>query len=237
MKVLGLIPARGGSKGVPRKNIRNLCGKPLLGYTAEAALKAKNLSRVVLSTEDEEIAEVGKNFGLDVPFLRPSELAEDKTPTLPVIQHTILKLQEMGENFEAVCLLQPTNPLRRSEDIDSCIKLLLDSGADSVISVLPVPHEYNPNWVFVGNGNGFVKLANGDSEPISRRQDLPPAFYRDGSIYVTRNDVVLKGNSLYGLKIQPYEMNPRFSANIDTVEDWKTVEKIIESLKSDIHSK
>lgn len=227
MKVLGLIPARGGSKGVPRKNIKNLCGKPLLAYTAETALKAKRLLRVVLSTEDDEIAEIGKKFGLDVPLMRPQELAQDTTPTLPVIQHMLLTLQNMGETFDAVCLLQPTNPLRQTEDIDNCIKLLIDSQADSVISVLPVPHEYNPNWVFIQNGNGMVKLSTGEKEPISRRQDLPKAFHRDGSIYVTRTEIIINKNSLYGSKIQAYEMNPFCSANIDTEKDWESVQKVL----------
>lgn len=224
MKVLGLITARGGSKGVPRKNIRMLCGKPLLAYTAETALRAETLTRVVLSTEDEEIAEVGKQFGLSVPFMRPAELAEDTTPTLPVIQYTISTLEKMGETFDAVCLLQPTNPFRRFEDIDKCVNLLIESKADSVISVLPVPHEYNPNWVYVQNGNG-IKLSNGETEPISRRQDLPNAFHRDGSVYVTKTDVILKQNSLYGSTISAYEMNPLYSANIDTEKDWEVVQQ------------
>lgn len=227
MRVLGLVPARGGSKGVPRKNIRRLCGKPLLAFTAEAALRATRLTRVVLSTDDAEIAEIGKRSGLDVPFMRPPDLARDTTPTLPVIQHTLSKLREAGENFDAVCLLQPTNPLRRAEDIDNCIKLLIDSEADSVVSVLPVPPEYNPTWVYFPNGDGLIKLSNGAKEPISRRQDLPAAFHRDGTVYVTRKKVILEENSLYGSKIRAYEMNPLYSANIDTEEDWRAVEEIL----------
>jgi CMP-N-acetylneuraminic acid synthetase len=112
-RVLGLIPARAGSKGVPRKNLKLLCGKPLLEYTAEAALAASRLSRVILSTEDEEIAEAGRRCGLEVPFLRPSELAADESPMLPVAQHAMGRLESAGDRFDALCLLQPTNPLRR----------------------------------------------------------------------------------------------------------------------------
>ena len=112
MNILGLIPARGGSKGVPRKNIKLLHGKPLLCYTAQAALEASGLYRVVLSTEDEEIAQIGKNCGLDVPFLRPAELARDNTPSLPVIQHAVCALEENGRPIDAICLLQPTSPFR-----------------------------------------------------------------------------------------------------------------------------
>jgi len=227
MKVLGLIPARGGSKGVPRKNIRLLNGKPLLAYTAESALKARNLTRVVLSTEDEEIAEVGRKLGLDVPFMRPSELALDSTPSFSVVRDALLTLQAQNENYDAVCLLQPTNPLRRAADIDACIDLLISSKADSVISILPVPHEYNPKWVFWQSADRKMLLAGGDEEPIARRQDLPPAFHRDGSIYVTRRETIFNRQSLYGSHVQGYEMKPEFSANIDTEDDWRAVEKRI----------
>ncbi len=227
MKVLGIIPARGGSKGVPRKNIRLLGGKPLLAYAAESALRAKNLTRVILSTEDEEIAEVGKSYGLEVPFLRPAHLALDTTPTLPVIQHAVGFLETGGDIFDAICLLQPTNPLRRAEDIDNCIKLMESSNADSVISVLRVPAEYNPKWVYWINSDGALSLSTGDSEPIPRRQDLPEAVHRDGTIYLTRTNVVMHKNSLYGSKICQYRIDPRRSVNIDTEEDWKKAEEKI----------
>lgn len=227
MKVLGLIPARGGSKGVPRKNIRFLNGKPLLGFTAETALRARTLTRVVLSTEDEEIAEVGRNYGLDVPFMRPAELARDATPSLPVIRHALLTLQEEGDHYDAVCLLQPTNPLRRAEDIDACVELLSETKADCVVSVLPVPHEYNPKWVFWKNGTGQMSLSTGDAEIVARRQELPAAFHRDGSVYVTRCETILISQSLYGEDLRGYEISPEFSANIDTEEDWQKIEQRI----------
>lgn len=226
MKVLGLIPARGGSKGVVRKNIRLLSGKPLLAYTAEAALRARSLTRVVLSTEDQEIAEIGKQWGFDVPFMRPGHLAQDTTPTLPVVQHALMSLAENGESFDAVCLLQPTNPLRREQDIDACVELLASSRASCVISVLPVPHEYNPKWVYWKSTDEKLSLSAGEGDPITRRQDLPPAFFRDGSIYVSRSETVLDG-SLYGPDVIGYEMPPEFSANIDTEADWLAVEERI----------
>ena len=164
--MLGLIPARGGSKGIPRKNARLLAGRPLLDYTAEAALKARRLSRVILSTEDPEIAEIGRRCGLDVPFLRPPELARDDTPTLPVVQHALRWLEERGERFSAVCLLQPTSPLRTAEHIDACIELLEKDGADAVVTVLRVPPEHNPHWVFVRDGDGFLRLATGSRRPF-----------------------------------------------------------------------
>jgi CMP-N,N'-diacetyllegionaminic acid synthase len=227
MKVLGLIPARGGSKGVPRKNIRSLCGKPLLLYTAEAALKASRLTQVVLSTEDEEIAALGREGGLEVPFLRPLELAEDQTPMLPVVQHAIAWLEKQGQQFDAVCLLQPTNPLRSAKLIDDCVELLCDSDADAVISVLPVPSEHNPHWVYFKSVDGSLHLSTGEAAPISRRQDLPEAFHREGSIYVTRRNIVMQENSLYGKRVLGYPLNAEQSVNIDTLDDWKQAEILL----------
>src|SRR5579872_4842684 len=134
MRVLGIITARGGSKGIPRKNVALLLGKPLLAYTAEAALASKKLTRTVLSTDDPEIATIGKQLGLDVPFPRPAELAKDDTPTIPVLQDVVRRLEAMGEVYDAILTLQPTNPLRLVSDIDGAIELLERTGADSVIS-------------------------------------------------------------------------------------------------------
>jgi len=228
LRVLGIIPARGGSKGVPRKNIRSLCGKPLLSYTAESARAAKRLTRVILSTEDEEIAEVGKALGLDVPFMRPVELAQDNTPTMPVVLHALKSLEEIGETYNAVCLLQPTCPLRRAKDVDGCIELLERSGADSVITVLPVPDTYNPKWVYWRSANGSMALSTGEREPVPRRQDLPPAFHREGSVYVTRREVLLDHGNLYGTKVQGFEIDAVNSVNIDTFEDWQEAEQQIQ---------
>jgi CMP-N-acetylneuraminic acid synthetase len=225
MRVLGIITARGGSKGIPRKNIRLLRGKPLLAYTIESASNAKHLTRTILSTEDAEIAEVGRRFGVEVPFLRPAVMSEDASPTFPVVQHALETLESQGEQYDAVCLLQPTNPLRRSVDIDNCIELLERTGADSVISVLPVPPTYNPNWVFWKSNDGTLRLSTGENEPTTRRQDLPPAFHREGSVYVTRTEVVKSCQSLYGKKILGYEISPEFSSNIDTPDDWQEIEE------------
>ncbi len=227
MRILGLIPARGGSKGVPRKNIRLLAGKPLLQYTAEAALDSRQLSRVVLTTEDAEIAEVGKNCGLDVPFLRPMELAQDSTPTLPVIQHALYWLENTGDKFDAVCLLQPTSPLRTAETIDGCIKLFEQSQADCVVTMESVPDKYNPHWVYFKNDQGFMQLSTGEKDPIPRRQALPLAYHREGSVYVIRCSVIIGQNSIYGEKVVGYLLNGFNALNIDTLEDWDQAESIM----------
>jgi len=229
LKVLGLIPARGGSKGIPRKNIRILAGKPLLQYTAESALAARRLTRVVLSTEDAEIAEVGRRCGLDVPFLRPAELARDDTPTLPVLQHAVRTLESAGERYDAVCLLQPTSPMRRSQDIDACIELLGQADAESVVTLLPVPAEYNPHWVYFRSDDGFFRLSTGEANPIPRRQALPPAFRREGSVYVIRRDVLMRQDSLYGAKLAGCLIEASGSVNIDTPQDWERAEELLRS--------
>ena len=230
MRVLGLIPARGGSKGVPRKNIKLLLGRPLLAYTADAAIASRRLSRVILSTEDPEIAEVGKSCWLEVPFLRPVELARDETPMLPVVQHAVRFLEDQGDHFEAICLLQPTNPLRTADDIDACIQLLETTLADAVVTTLPVPAEYNPHWVYFRNSEGALWLSTGRDTPIPRRQELPPAYHREGSVYVTKRETLMERNSFYGDRLIGYEMNPAHSVNIDTPEDWLRAESLISRL-------
>lgn len=232
MNVLGLVPARGGSKGIPRKNIKLLCGKPLLQYTAESALRARGLSKVILSTEDEEIADLGRNFGLQVPFLRPAELAEDTAPMLPVVQHALRWMESRGESFDAVCLLQPTNPLRRSEDIDSCIDLLEKSDADAAVTVLEVPAEYNPHWVYFKREDETLHLSMGGQNPITRRQDLPKAFHREGSVYVTRRQVIVENNSLYGNRLAGYLIDRSRSVNIDDSKDWERAVALISACET-----
>lgn len=227
MKILGLIPARGGSKGIPRKNIRLLANKPLLQYTAEAALGARRLSRVVLSTEDEEIARVGLRCGLDVPFLRPAELAQDETPTLPVVQHALTWFAKQGEEFDAVCLLQPTCPLRSAALIDACIEKFQSTQADTLVSVLPVPYKYNPHWVYFQDEQDMLHLSTGEKSPISSRQMLPQAYHREGSVYITRCTVILEQNSLYGAYAIGYEIDPLQSVNIDKIEDWENAEYML----------
>ena len=227
MRVFGLIPARAGSKGVPGKNIKLLGSKPLFQYTAEAALKSRYLTKTILSTDDDEIAEVGRRCGLEVPFKRPVELAQDDTPMVAVVQHAIDWLESKHEFFDSICLLQPTNPLRGAEEIDACIELLETSDADAVVTILSVPPEHNPHWVYTRDEDGVLRLITGEQSPISRRQDLPPAFHREGSVYVTRRNVIMEQNSLYGKRLIGYPLNAVKSVNIDTPEDWARAERLL----------
>lgn len=223
MKILGVIPARGGSKGVPRKNIKLLGGKPLLQYTAESALESTLLSKIVLSTDSEEISNIGKRIGLEVPFIRPENLALDTTPTLDVLKHAILFYEKQEEYFDAICILQPTTPFRKKNSIDLAIQEFVNTKADTLISVLEVPHQYNPHWVFEKK-EAFLKIATGDETIISRRQELPKSFYRDGAIYIIKRDQIMNNNSLFGKSIAYVESATYFSVNIDTLEDWEKAE-------------
>jgi CMP-N,N'-diacetyllegionaminic acid synthase len=227
VRVLGLIPARGGSKGVPRKNVRTLGGKPLIGHTIDAARDATCIDRIIVSTEDEEIATVSTSLGAEVPFLRPASLAQDDTPMLPVVVHALRTIVAGGWKPDAVCLLQPTFPFRRPQDIDACIDALEARRADCVISVHRVPAHFNPHWVYFEQPDGSLRLATGELEPISRRQELPPAFHRSGAVYVSRAAVITECGSLYGNRVVGYETPAESSCNIDTIEDWAQAEAMI----------
>lgn len=199
----------------------------MIQYTIEAAVQSRCLSKVFLTTDDERIAGIGRKLGVDVPFIRPEHLARDDTPMLPVIQHAVETLSNDGFYFDAICLLQPSTPIRRPGDICSCIELLDNSGADSVVTVLPVPLEYNPHWVYFKTCDGFLELSTGETEPIHRRQELPTALHREGSIYVTRTSVVMERNSLYGNRLIGFPMDPETSVNIDTQSDWCRAERLL----------
>ena len=226
MRFLAVIPARGGSKGVPKKNSKLLGKLPLIEYTINAAKDSKLLTQTLVSTDDQEIAILAEICGYKPPFLRPAALAQDTSTSLEVVQHAIAYFESQHLFFDAVCLLQPTNPFREKGSIDKAIERFIRSSADSLVSVLGIPHEYNPHWAFEENENGLLKIATGEQQIISRRQDLPKAFHRDGSIYITKTEVI-KNGSLYGKSIAFIESNPKFHVNIDTMEDWETAEKIL----------
>lgn len=224
MRILGLIPARGGSKGVPRKNIKVLQGKPLIEYTIKTGLACPLISELIVSTDDKEIAEVSKSAGAQVPFLRPEHLAQDNSPTIDTVIHALQFFEKRGKFFDAVCLLQATVPFRDSEDLKSAIEKFTTQNADSLISVREVPHIYNPHWVYETGEDGFLKMAKTTDSIIPRRQDLPRAFHRDGSVYLTKTEIILNEKSLYGKKITQHIMANSPNINIDTMEDWAAAE-------------
>lgn len=226
MKVLGIVTARGGSKGIPRKNLALLAGKPLLAWTAETALRS-GLARVVLSTDDEEIAEVGRALGLEVPFLRPPELALDTTPTVPVLQDVVRRLEAAGDRHEAVFTLQPTNPLRTVNDIAGAIALLEHSGADSVISFVEVGERHPARMKLVDAEGRVSDPAFAEQFEGQRRQDLPPLWLRDGAVYLTRRDVLVDQGSLKGQDCRAWKMPQERACNIDTPFDLWLAEQLL----------
>lgn len=219
MNVLGVIPARGGSQGIPRKNLALVANRPLLAYTCEAALYSKRLTRSILSTDDEEIARVGRQCGIEVPFFRPTALARDETPMVDVLRHAVSWLAEQeGYSADLVVLLQPTSPLRRAEHIDAAIDLLIENGADSVVSVVEVPHQFNPVSVMRIEDGRLLPFLPGRTIPC--RQDKPRVYARNGpAVLAVRRDVLETKASLYGDDCRPYVMDAKVSLDIDAPSD------------------
>jgi CMP-N-acetylneuraminic acid synthetase len=215
--VLGVIPARGGSKGVPGKNLATVAGRPLLAYTADAARTSRRLSRTVVSTDDVAIADAARGLGLDVPFMRPATLAADDVPMLPVLQHALAAIREQGDDVDVLVLLQPTSPMRRAEHIDAAVAMLETSGADSVVSVVDVPHQFNPVSVMTLAGDRLRPFMAGAAP--TRRQDKPRLFARNGPAVVAVRAAVVAAGSLYGEDCRPLLMTMEDSLDVDTAFD------------------
>lgn len=229
MKVLGIIPARGGSKGVPKKNIRSLAGRPLIAYTIDAAKQAKKLSHCIVSTDDEVIAQVAKDLGADVPFLRPNNLATDRAKAIPVIQHALAYMEEkLGITFDAVLMLQPTTPFRSSEDIDNAISLLESTQADSVISVVDVEGHHPARMKYL-EGDKLVDPDFCEAYENQPRQELQAMYIRNGAIYLTKRAVLLN-NSFKGNDCRALLMTAEKSVNIDTILEFKYAEWLLKEI-------
>ena len=233
-KVLGVILARGGSKGVPRKNIKPLLGIPLIAYTITEALKSKYIDRLVVSTDDQEIADVAKSFGADVPFLRPHELAADTATSKAAMKHAVEFVEKVGESYGYIIELMVTNPLKTVEDVDSCLEKLDETGADSVIGVIKL-EDHNPARIKKIIDDKIVDFCIPEPNG-ARRQDLKPdAYIRNGSIYSMKRDVLMMQDRRYGTEnSRPYIFSPERSVNIDTQEDFYVAEiRLQERIKSD----
>lgn len=226
--VLAVIPARGGSKGVPRKNIRPVGGKPLIAYTIECARAVQHrFHRVVVSTDDPEIADVARRWGGEVPFLRPADLAGDTVPTVPVLQHATRWVEAHdGIRLGWVCLLQPTEPVRSPEDVTAALGLAEAGGCDSVISVVQVFAVHPILMKRIENGRLLPYCV--EEKEGTRRQDYqPPAYMRNGAIYLTNRNVLMERGSIWGDVIRPYVMPPERSVGIDSELDLKLLEAIL----------
>ncbi len=234
MKILGIIPARGGSKSIPRKNIKPFLGRPLISWTTETALESGILDRLIVSTDDEEIADIAKKANAEVPFLRPKELAEDHTPTLPVLQHALTWLKEKeGYWPDAVMLLEATNPLRRPFHLREIAELFKKSLADSVVSVTEAPAQYNPHWMFREQKDGYAALFTGEalSDYIPRRQLLPKAYVKGTAIYMFKPENIFAARpSAYGEKIKLYVVDSKYGIDIDELRDWPKAEEALKQI-------
>lgn len=222
--VLAVVPARAGSKGLPGKNERPLAGKTLIARAAEAARASGVVDRAVLSTDSERIAELGRAAGLEVPFLRPADLAADETPMQPVIEHAVTALERDGYRPDLVLVLQPTAPLRTGDHLARAVALLEETGADSVVSVVEIPKHLSPHYA--------MRLSDGKLQPflpegaaVTRRQDVEPAYSRDGTVYAVRRDVLVGRHDLYGSDCRPLVLAAGESVNVDSAEDWAEAER------------
>lgn len=225
-ETLAIIPARGGSKGIPRKNIKLLCGKPLIAHTIEAALSSKLIDRVVVSTEDEEVAEVSKKYGAEV-IERPEELARDDSPAIDAIMHVINWLEEKGEHFDIVVLLEPTSPLRKENDIDNAIGLFIENldQADSLVSLGEV-HLENP-YIMKRAEEGLVKPFTEIGKNFHQRQQLPKIYFPYGVIYLSKVNALKKYRTFYQERTIPYFVERWQNYEIDDIYDFICVEAIL----------
>lgn len=233
-ETLAIIPARGGSKGIPRKNIRSFAGYPLIAWSIAAAKQSRLVTRVIVSTDDDEIAEVARQWGAETPFLRPSELAQDNTTDLPVFEHA-LKWFEDVEAYrpDVVVQLRPTSPIRRKDMVDDAVRILLEhKDADCVRGVVPAGQNPFKMWRFNGVDKPLNPLleVDGISEPYNApRQILPPAYWQTGHIDAIRVGTISKKKSLTGDVIYPLVIDPKYTVDIDTLSDWAKYEALVYS--------
>jgi len=238
-EVLAIVPARGGSKGIPRKNIRLFAGYPLVAYSIAAGVQAESVTRVIVSTDDAEIAEVAADFGADVPFMRPSELGADDTTDLPVFRHALNWLQkEEGYQPDVVVQLRPTSPIRPRGLVDGAIRTLADHPeADSVRGVVPASQNPHKMWRLSGEGAPMQPLLHveGIAEPYNApRQILPPIYWQTGHVDAIRCATIVHKASMTGDSVFPYLVEPRYAVDIDSLVDWSRYEALVYSNAEDL---
>jgi CMP-N,N'-diacetyllegionaminic acid synthase len=226
MDILAIIPARGGSKGVPGKNIKLLAGKPLITYSIEAAIESEYINRVVVSTDDDEVAQVSKRYGAEV-IKRPGKLAQDDSLTIDAVIHVLNAIEKEGYSVDIVVLLQPTSPLRTQEDVDSAINLFIENmdKCNSLVSVCEFDHSHY--WSLKVEGD-YLKPNFGEEYFKMRRQDLPKLYMPNGSIFISKKESLLNSKSFYNGNTIPYLMKTEASVDIDTIMDFKLAGLILE---------
>ncbi len=225
--ILGLIPARGGSKGLPRKNIKPLLGKPLIAWTIKQALASKYLDIVVVSTDDKEIAKISKKYGAEVPFMRPKELASDKAQGIEVVLHAIDWMEKNDKQYDLLMLLQPTSPLRRSEDIDKVIELSFLKEAKAIVSVCETDH--HPLWANTLPEDGCMKDFIRKEIMNKNKQELPVFYKLNGAIYLAYCNYLKEQESFFGEKTFAYIMPKSRSIDIDDEIDFELAQILIKN--------
>lgn len=230
MNILGVITARGGSKGIPQKNIKPLAGKPLIAWTIEAAKKSALITHLIVSTDDFDIASIAETYGIDVPFMRPKELAQDETPHLPVMQHAVREMETREKIiFDYVVILQPTSPFRRPEYIDETLKVLVNEKTDSAVTLYELPNSFHPVRVKKIEGGRVVPYCMEEPEN-ARRQDYPVAYKRSSDVYAMTRVCLMEKGQLYGQTIAGYVVPKERVIDIDTPTDWVVAEEMAKSL-------
>ena len=233
LRVLGVIPARGGSKSIPKKNIVDVGGKPLIAYTIEAAHKANLIDSCIVSTDSKEIASVAQTYGAEVPFLRPDELSTDVAGSLGVVIHALEFMENMNNTvYDAVVMLQPTTPFRKTSWIDEAIRLLSVSKFDSIVSVVDVGANHPYRMYTVDSSSELVPVAKDIEDPMMPRQDLPSVYVRSGDIYATRRSCLIEQQSLIGRSSGALIIDPEHAVNIDEPIDLAIARHKLASLDS-----
>lgn len=224
--MLAIIPARGGSKELPGKNIKQLCGKPLISYTIEAAISAKTIDRIVLSTDDREIARVASKYRIEIPFMRPKKLAEDNSPAIDAYLYTINKINtDLEGNYKEFIVLLPTSPLRDGEDIDKAVGLFYEKNADSVISCVEMQHP--PYWAKKIDGQGKIKSYFSGDDGNRNRQDFETAYIPNGALFIFKCTLLEETGNYYSDMTYAYIMPKERSVDIDSLSDFYYAEYLM----------
>lgn len=227
MKVVAVIPARSGSKGIPNKNLVELGGKPLISWSIEAAIKSKCIDKIIVTSDGDDILEVASQYDEVVLVRRPEELAQDNTPTAPVIVHALNELTIDQKSYDYLILLQPTSPLRTAVDIDGAFESIVKSEANSLISVVEPSH--HPLKCFKANDDGFIEGLINNEHPFMPRQELPKVFQPNGAIYIISIEAFLQSESFFTDKTKAYIMPANKSIDVDTMEDIQQIEQQIKT--------
>ncbi|OGY65321.1 MAG: hypothetical protein A3A16_02640 [Candidatus Harrisonbacteria bacterium RIFCSPLOWO2_01_FULL_44_18] len=237
LKILGITPARGGSKSIPKKNIKDFLGKPLIAWTIESAIQSGVLDRYIVDTDSEEIMKVARQFGAETPYTRPNDLARDTTPTLLVLQNAVRWLRER-ENYypDIVVLLECVSPTKRPYHIQEALKMFLeDESIDSLITATEAPAQYNPHWLLKKDDNGCARIFTGAEmkDIIPRRQSLPKVYAKNGAFYIMKTDCLFRDPpSIFGNRAKLYVMDAKYNIDIDDPEDWAVAEGRLKSILS-----